>query len=32
MQFTNYAGKTVFQCHILNHEDWGMMATLQIVE
>lgn len=32
MQFTNYTGKTVLHCHILNHEDGGMMAVLQIVE
>jgi FtsP/CotA-like multicopper oxidase with cupredoxin domain len=32
MPFTDYTGKTVLHCHILNHEDGGMMATLQIVE
>jgi suppressor of ftsI len=33
MQFTNYPGKTVFHCHILNHEGAGMMAAvLKIVE
>jgi suppressor of ftsI len=32
MQFTDYTGKTVFHCHILNREDGGMMASLQIVE
>jgi FtsP/CotA-like multicopper oxidase with cupredoxin domain len=31
IKFTNYTGKTVLHCHILNHEDGGMMAILQIV-
>ncbi|WP_234376904.1 multicopper oxidase family protein [Streptomyces sp. TP-A0356] len=30
IRFTNYTGKTVFHCHILNHEDQGMMAIQQI--
>jgi suppressor of ftsI len=30
--FVNYTGKTVLHCHILNHEDDGMMAVLEIVE
>ncbi|PBC94146.1 Multicopper oxidase with three cupredoxin domains (includes cell division protein FtsP and spore coat protein CotA) [Streptomyces sp. OV198] len=30
MKFKNYTGKTVLHCHILNHEDAGMMAVLQI--
>jgi suppressor of ftsI len=29
--FINYTGKTVLHCHILNHEDLGMMAVLEIV-
>ena len=29
--FRNYAGKTVYHCHILDHEDLGMMANLEIV-
>ncbi|GAA1253520.1 multicopper oxidase CueO [Pseudonocardia aurantiaca] len=29
--FLNYTGKTVLHCHILNHEDLGMMAVLEIV-
>lgn len=32
MRFTTYTGKTVFHCHILNHEDAGMMAILEIVK
>lgn len=32
IQFTDYTGKTVFHCHILNHEDGGMMAVQQIVQ
>jgi FtsP/CotA-like multicopper oxidase with cupredoxin domain len=31
MKFTDFTGKTVFHCHILNHEDMGMMAVLEIV-
>ncbi|MFJ3231081.1 multicopper oxidase family protein [Streptomyces sp. NPDC086787] len=30
MRFLDYPGKTVVHCHILNHEDLGMMAVLQI--
>ena len=29
--FRNYTGKTVYHCHILDHEDLGMMANLEIV-
>ena len=29
--FRDYAGKTVYHCHILDHEDLGMMANLEIV-
>jgi FtsP/CotA-like multicopper oxidase with cupredoxin domain len=32
IHFTNYTGKTVLHCHILNHEDAGMMAILEIVK
>ncbi|HEY2765414.1 MAG TPA: multicopper oxidase family protein [Pseudonocardiaceae bacterium] len=32
MHFLNYTGKTVLHCHILNHEDDGMMAVLEIVQ
>ncbi|MFE2601411.1 multicopper oxidase family protein [Streptomyces sp. NPDC059396] len=28
--FLDYTGKTVLHCHILNHEDKGMMSTLVI--
>ncbi|MGW5362907.1 multicopper oxidase family protein [Actinopolymorpha pittospori] len=31
IRFADYPGRTVFHCHILNHEDEGMMAVLQIV-
>ncbi|WP_351222452.1 multicopper oxidase family protein [Streptomyces sp. NPDC002133] len=31
-RFLDYPGKTVLHCHILNHEDAGMMAVLQIDE
>jgi suppressor of ftsI len=32
IHFTDYTGKTVLHCHILNHEDAGMMAVLEIVK
>ncbi|WP_263975598.1 multicopper oxidase domain-containing protein [Leptolyngbya sp. 7M] len=28
--FRNFAGKTVYHCHILDHEDLGMMGLIQI--
>lgn len=28
--FQDYAGRTVYHCHILDHEDLGMMGTLDI--
>jgi FtsP/CotA-like multicopper oxidase with cupredoxin domain len=31
MRFTDFVGKFVFHCHILNHEDHGMMATIDVV-
>ena len=31
MRFDEFTGKTVYHCHILDHEDLGMMATLQII-
>lgn len=31
-QFTDYTGTAMYHCHILDHEDLGMMATLQITE
>ncbi len=31
IHFTDFTGTTVLHCHILNHEDMGMMAVLQIV-
>ncbi|HEX9376026.1 MAG TPA: multicopper oxidase domain-containing protein [Actinomycetota bacterium] len=30
IEFDDFVGKTVFHCHILAHEDHGMMATIQI--
>lgn len=32
IRFNTYTGKTVLHCHILNHEDAGMMAVLEIIE
>jgi FtsP/CotA-like multicopper oxidase with cupredoxin domain len=29
--FTDFTGKFVFHCHILNHEDNGMMAVVEVV-
>ncbi|MFF8866082.1 multicopper oxidase domain-containing protein [Streptomyces sp. NPDC015139] len=29
-RFLDYPGRTVIHCHILNHEDLGMMSALQI--
>ncbi|WP_327247612.1 multicopper oxidase family protein [Streptomyces sp. NBC_01320] len=31
VHFTKFTGRTVLHCHILNHEDMGMMAVLDIV-
>jgi FtsP/CotA-like multicopper oxidase with cupredoxin domain len=30
--FTTYAGRSVYHCHILDHEDAGMMATVNVTE
>ena len=30
MAFRNYTGKTVYHCHVLDHEDRGMMGVLEI--
>ena len=30
MSFRDYTGKTVYHCHVLDHEDRGMMGTLEI--
>ncbi|WP_392749021.1 multicopper oxidase family protein [Streptomyces sp. LN590] len=32
IHFIDFTGKTVLHCHILNHEDMGMMAVLDIVD
>ncbi|GAA4619932.1 hypothetical protein GCM10023196_001930 [Actinoallomurus vinaceus] len=32
IRFTDFTGRTVLHCHILNHEDKGMMAVLEIVK
>ena len=32
MKFRKFTGKTVFHCHILFHEDMGMMGAFRIVE
>jgi FtsP/CotA-like multicopper oxidase with cupredoxin domain len=28
--FTDYAGRSVYHCHLLDHEDLGMMATVNV--
>jgi FtsP/CotA-like multicopper oxidase with cupredoxin domain len=30
MRLTDFVGKYVFHCHILNHEDNGMMAIVEV--
>jgi FtsP/CotA-like multicopper oxidase with cupredoxin domain len=30
MRFTDFTGRFVFHCHILNHEDNGMMAVVEV--
>ena len=29
IQFADFAGRSVYHCHILDHEDAGMMGTVQ---
>jgi FtsP/CotA-like multicopper oxidase with cupredoxin domain len=31
-RFADFTGRFVFHCHILNHEDAGMMAVVEVVE
>lgn len=32
MRFADFTGRFVYHCHILSHEDDGMMATVEVVE
>ena len=32
IRFADYVGRTVFHCHILSHEDLGMMGVVDIVD
>jgi FtsP/CotA-like multicopper oxidase with cupredoxin domain len=32
MKFLDFSGKFVYHCHILSHEDFGMMAVVEVVE
>ncbi len=32
MRFKEYVGKSVYHCHILPHEDTGMMQNFLIVD
>ena len=31
VHFTHFTGRTVLHCHILNHEDMGMMSVIDIL-
>ncbi len=31
LRFADFDGKFVYHCHILSHEDFGMMATVEVV-
>ncbi|HEY4558608.1 MAG TPA: multicopper oxidase domain-containing protein, partial [Enteractinococcus sp.] len=28
--FDNFVGKTVYHCHVLDHEDLGMMGVIEV--
>ena len=30
--FTDFTGKFVFHCHVLHHEDHGMMSVVEVVD
>lgn len=30
VRFTDFPGKTVYHCHILDHEELGMMGTIEM--
>jgi FtsP/CotA-like multicopper oxidase with cupredoxin domain len=30
VQYTDYPGKWMYHCHILDHEDHGMMGILEV--
>ena len=32
MRFTDFTGKFVFHCHVLHHEDHGMMSAVEVVD
>ncbi|NQW73536.1 MAG: multicopper oxidase domain-containing protein, partial [Actinobacteria bacterium] len=32
IHFADYVGRTVFHCHVLGHEDLGMMGVIDIVD
>ena len=32
MRFTDFTGKFVFHCHVLHHEDHGMMSVIEVVD
>jgi FtsP/CotA-like multicopper oxidase with cupredoxin domain len=31
-EFRDYTGKFVFHCHVLGHEDAGMMQAVEVVD
>jgi len=32
MQFEDFVGRFVYHCHILPHEDTGMMGTVEVID
>ncbi|PSO68531.1 MAG: hypothetical protein BRC40_17335 [Cyanobacteria bacterium QH_8_48_120] len=30
VQFSDFSGKSVYHCHILDHEELGMMGTVEM--
>ena len=32
MRFLDFTGKFVYHCHVLGHEDAGMMGVIEVVE
>ncbi|WP_168214214.1 multicopper oxidase domain-containing protein, partial [Prauserella flavalba] len=30
VNFADFSGRSVYHCHILDHEDAGMMATIEV--
>ena len=30
IRFDDFGGRTVYHCHVLDHEDHGMMGTIEV--